>query len=127
MTEAAEDMRTGEVTTAVRSASVDGVSVESGQLMGLLEHRVVTAGGGLADTVAAILRDADVSEGELVTLYAGEPVTEHDISWVVDALTDAFPGVELELVAGGQPHYHFPALHRVAAQGVSTVIMGSTD
>ena len=45
MTEAAQEVRTGEVTTAVRSASVDGVDVESGQLMGLLEHRVVSAGG----------------------------------------------------------------------------------
>ena len=107
MTEAAEDVRTGEVTMAVRSASVDGVSVESGQLMGLLEHRVVSAGEGLADVVAAILREADVSEGELVTLYAGEPVSEADGASVVDLLAEAFPGVELELVEGGQPHYHF--------------------
>ena len=107
MTEAAEDVRTGEVTTAVRSASIDGVDVESGQLMGLLEHRVVSAGGGLADTVAAILREAEVSEDELVTLYAGEPVGEDDGSSVVDALAAAFPGVEMELLRGGQPHYHF--------------------
>ena len=107
MTEAAQEVRTGEVTTAVRSASVDGVDVESGQLMGLLEHRVVSAGGGLADTVAAVLREAEVSEDELVTLYAGEPVTEADSSAVVDALANSFPGVELELVEGGQPHYHF--------------------
>ena len=107
MTEAAEDVRTGEVTMAVRSASVDGVSVESGQLMGLLEHRVVSAGEGLADVVAAILREADVSEGELVTLYAGEPVSEADGASVVGLLAEAFPGVELELVEGGQPHYHF--------------------
>ena len=107
MTEATEDVRTGEVTTAVRSASVDGVSVESGQLMGLLEHRVVSAGGGLADAVAAILREAEVSEGELVTLYAGEPVSDADGASVVGLLAEAFPGVELELVEGGQPHYHF--------------------
>ena len=107
MTEAAQEVRTGEVTTAVRSASVDGVDVESGQLMGLLEHRVVSAGGELADAVTAVLREADVSEDELVTLYAGEPVTEADSSAVVDALANSFPGVELELVEGGQPHYHF--------------------
>ena len=107
MTEAAQEVRTGEVTTAVRSASVDGIDVESGQLMGLLEHRVVSAGGELADVVATVMEEADVSEDELVTLYVGEPVTEDDTAAVVDALADAFPGVELELVPEGQPHYHF--------------------
>ena len=107
MTEAAADVRTGEVTTAVRSATVDGVDVEAGQLMGLLDNRVVTAGGALADVVAAVLREADVSGEELVTLYAGAPVTGDDTSSVVDALGTAFPDVETELVEGGQPHYHF--------------------
>ena len=107
MTEAAADVRTGEVTTAVRSASVDDVDVEAGQLMGLLDNRVVTAGGALPDVVAAVLREAEISEEELVTLYAGEPVTDDDTSSVVDALAEAFPGVELEIVPGGQPHYHF--------------------
>jgi hypothetical protein len=107
MQEAAEALQTGEVTTAVRSASVNGIKVDAGQLMGLLEHRVVRAGGGLSDVLEAILRDAQVSKGDLVTLYSGEPVTPEDCSSVIEALTDAFPGVELELVAGGQPHYHF--------------------
>ena len=107
MAEAAAEVRTGEVTTAVRSASVDGVDVEAGQLMGLLDNRVVTAGGALPDVVAAVLREADVSEDELVTLYAGDPVTDDDASSVVDALAEAFPDVETELVEGGQPHYHF--------------------
>ena len=107
MTAAAGEVRTGEVTTAVRSASVDGVDVEAGQLMGLLEHRVVAAGGALPDVVAAVLREAEVSEGELVTLYAGEPVAEDDGASVADALAAAFPGVELEVMRGGQPHYHF--------------------
>ena len=115
MTEAAEDVRTGEVTTAVRSASVDGVDVESGQLMGLLEHRVVSAGGGLADTVAAILREADVSEGELVTLYAGEPVGEEDGSSVVDALAARVPRRGAGAAAGRPAALPLPALHRVAA------------
>ncbi len=107
MTEAAADVRTGEVTTAVRSAVVDGIDVEAGQLMGLLDNRVVAAGGALPDVVAAVLREADVSEDELVTLYAGEPATDEAASSVVDALAEAFPEVELELVPGGQPHYHF--------------------
>ena len=107
MTEAAGDVRTGEITTAVRSASVDGVDVQSGQLMGLLENRVVTAGGKLSDVVAAVLREADVSDDELVTLYAGEPVTADESASVVEALEETFPGVEVEPVEGGQPHYHF--------------------
>ena len=107
MREAAEAVRTGEVTRAVRSASLNGVKVEAGELMGLLEHKLVCAGGGLSAVVQSVLLAAKVSEGDLVTLYRGDETTAEEGASVVTTLSASVPEVELELVEGGQPNYHF--------------------
>ena len=107
MEEALATVRTGEVTKAVRGVTLGGVAVEPGKLIGLLERELVLAGDDLAGVVIALLEKAAVSEGDLVTLYRGEPATDEEVDRVMRNVSAAFEGVELELVAGGQPHYHF--------------------
>ena len=107
MEEAIATVRTGEVTEAVRGVTLGGVAVEPGKLIGLLERELVFAGDDLARVVIAVLEKAGVSAGDLVTLYHGEPATKEDVDRVMGDVSASFEGVELELVAGGQPHYHF--------------------
>ena len=108
MGEALASVRTGEVTEAVRPATIKGVAVvEPGRLIGLLERQLVATGDSLADVVISVLREAQVSDGDLVTLYWGDRITADDACLVVQKVTDVFQGIETELVEGGQPHYHF--------------------
>ena len=100
-------VRTGEVTEAVRSATLNGVGVQPGQLIGLLNGELVAAGGGLSKVVESVLRKADVSKGDLVTLYSGDRLTADDAAEVARDVNEVFPEIELEVVEGGQPHYHF--------------------
>ena len=59
------------------------------------------------DVLVSLLRASNLSDGELVTLYWGEPSTRDDAE-SARRLTEAeFPGVEGEVVPGGQPHYHY--------------------
>ena len=58
MGEAIRDVRTAEITRSARSVTLDGISAEEGQLIGLFERRMVAAGEGLTDTALAILRSA---------------------------------------------------------------------
>ncbi len=104
---AAQDVRTAEVTRSARSVTLDGIAAEEGQLIGLFERQLVVAGEGLTDTTLAILRSADVGEGDLVTLYHGEPITEAEGIEVVKKAQSAFPLVDLQHYYGGQPYYHF--------------------
>jgi DAK2 domain fusion protein YloV len=106
MEEAQASVRTGEVTVAVRSATLNGVAVEPGRLIGLLERELVVAGDDLSQVVLSILSKAQVSDGDLVTLYWGEQMTADDANVVSQRVTAAFSGVEIEIVEGGQPHYH---------------------
>jgi DAK2 domain fusion protein YloV len=106
MEEALSSVRTGEVTEAVRSATVKGVIAEEGRLIGLLDHELVVSGDSVGDVAVAVIERAGAADGELVTLYWGEPLSEDEAKAVEDKVAGAFPEMEVELVHGGQPHYH---------------------
>lgn len=107
MEEASSLVKTAAVTRAVRAATLNGVEVATGRLIGLLERELVVAGDGLSDTVLSTLNEADISDGDLVTLYWGDITTLAEAEQVSRDVTQAFPHAEVELVEGGQPHYHF--------------------
>ena len=106
MEEAIESVRTGEVTEAVRSVKLKGVTVESGRLIGLLDRELVVAADDLSEVVVTLAKKAEASGGDLVTLYWGDRITADDAVRAVESLSAALPEVEVELVEGGQPHYH---------------------
>ena len=107
MEDALGSVRSAEITKAVRGVTLDGVSVEPGRLIGLLERELVAAGDDLAEVLTAVLRKAALSTGDLVTLYWGEPVAADVADATLTDVASIFPGVEFELVKGGQPHYHY--------------------
>ena len=107
MEDVIEDVRTGEITRAARSVTLDGVTAEEGQLIGMFEREMVAAGKGLIETTLAILRSAGVGFGDLVTLYRGDPITESEANEVAAEVEAAFPSIDLQHYYGGQPFYHF--------------------
>jgi dihydroxyacetone kinase-like predicted kinase len=107
MEEALSSVRSGEITLAMRDVTLDGVSVERGKLLGLLERKIVAAGDDLTEVLMAIMEKADLANGDLVTLYWGDPLTADEAQDIESKASDAFKDVELELVEGGQPDYHF--------------------
>jgi DAK2 domain fusion protein YloV len=107
MEQALPTVRTGEVCRAVRPVRLNGVAVEEGQIIGLMGRELKVAGDAPNDVLVSLLRASGLSDGDLVTLYWGEPSTKDDAE-SARRLTEAeFPGVEVEVVPGGQPHYHY--------------------
>lgn len=107
MTDVASSVRTGEVTRAVRDATIGGVAVKAGEVIGLLDD-VLTVSGDDSTTVTLDLLDRmDAEHAELVTLYIGADVTETTAESLSARITACYPNVAVEIVAGGQPHYDF--------------------
>lgn len=104
---AAASVTTAEVCLAVRSVVLDGVDAQEGQVIGLLERELVTSGDGPMEVLLALLKQSEASEAELVTLYWGGPLSEDDADMALQDVRKAFPNAEVELIHGGQPHYHF--------------------
>ena len=107
MLEAARAVQTLQVTEAVRDARVSGHKVKRGQTMALdPDDGLLAAGGDRQQTVLAGV--AALQPGfELLTIYYGEGADLAEAEALSRALTAAHSGIEVELVHGGQPHYHY--------------------
>jgi DAK2 domain fusion protein YloV len=107
MTAAINDVETGEITTATRSVDIDGVSVKEGQLICLLNDKLVLATDNLKDATLGLLKKAHADHFELITLFYGTAVTRMDVDKIADSIRKEFPEQEIEVQDGGQPHYQF--------------------
>jgi DAK2 domain fusion protein YloV len=107
MERSAQEVRTGEITSAVRDVSVNGLEVQEGQIIGLVDGELVVAGEDLDAVVLEILRRMDAEDAEILTLYTGETVAEETAQELVSQIEATFPQAEVEIVDGGQPHYHY--------------------
>jgi dihydroxyacetone kinase-like predicted kinase len=107
MAAAANGVRTAEVTTATRSITLDNVTAQEGQVIGLLEGKLSASGESLDAVVDMLLQGANIHRAELVTLYFGMDVREQQALRLVDALRVQYDHIEFQVVRGGQPLYPY--------------------
>ena len=107
MTKALENVITGEITTATRSVEIDGVKVETGQVIALMDGKLVASAGSVEEGVLAFLEKANAGEHELVTLFYGENMTHGEANRIADVIKNTYSNLEVEVQEGGQPHYQF--------------------
>ena len=109
MKESFEGLHTVEVTTAYRDTIMNGKSVASGQVIGLLDGDLTSIGTDIPDVAHRAILACNPASGAVVTLYWGGDVDESQAMTAARRIEDALPGVEVESVFGGQPFYHYIA------------------
>ncbi|MDQ7025116.1 MAG: DAK2 domain-containing protein [Anaerolineae bacterium] len=97
----------GEVTTAVRDTTYDGLEVQTGDNIGLLNGKMKVSRTSVNETVQALLHEARAADYELITLYYGEGVGIKHAEALAGKLEDEFNDLEFEVVYGGQPLYPY--------------------
>ncbi len=107
MTKSLASVKSGEVTTATRSVEIDGVNVKEGQVIALLDGKLVASAKSVEEGLLDLLKKANAEEHELVTLIHGEEMNQSDANRIVDVVREVYPNLEIELQDGGQPHYQF--------------------
>ena len=107
MTKALNDVKTGEITIAVRSVEIDGVKVDTGQVIALLDGKLVASAGSVEEGCLALLDKANTDEHELITLFYGENLSHVEANRVADLIRQQYPNQEVEVQEGGQSHYQF--------------------
>lgn len=104
--EAAIDLvETAEVTQAVRSVDINGLAIEEGQIIGLLNGQLVTAGTDKEAIAHDLLARMDAVECEIITVYYGNAVDRPQAEGLATSIQERYPDQEVELLEGGQPHY----------------------
>jgi DAK2 domain fusion protein YloV len=107
MTEALNDVETGEITTATRTVEIDGVEVQEGEIIALHNGKLVLGTTDLEEACLGLLEKAHADRYELITLFYGANVPRNEVNRIVDSIRNAYPEQEVEVQEGGQPHYQF--------------------
>lgn len=107
MLKAMSNVQTGEITVATRSVEIDGVTVKDGQVIALLDGKLVASSDTVEHGLFALLEKAGASEHEIVTLFFGENMTHAEANRFADAVRGKYSNLEVEVQEGGQPHYQF--------------------
>lgn len=102
-----KDVKTGQVTYAVKSYQSDVGEVNEGDILGLANGNISAVGNDIA-AVSLNLLDTMVTEDDgVISLFFGEDVSEEQARTLADAIEARFPGCQLDFCNGGQPFYYY--------------------
>ena len=107
MTDAAREVRDGEVTCAVRdSKASDDSPIHAGDVMGIIDGSIDIVGSDVKQvTLDCIARMQDEEEGDTLTILAGSDMSDEAFAEIIDAIEEAQPDLEVDAHRGEQPLY----------------------
>jgi len=106
MDRARKEVRTAELTFAVRPAQLNGLQVAEGQVIGLLDGELTACGSDLDTVALEMLEQMSAQDEEIITLYMGQGVSLAQVKALASLIRERYPEQEVELVESG--HFHYP-------------------
>ena len=106
MLEEIGNVKTGQITYAVRDTHIDGKEIHQGDIMGIGDHGMLAVGSSVAEVAretAAAMVDEDT---ELISIYYGEDFSQEEAETLGSQLEEAYPSCDVEVNYGGQPIYY---------------------
>lgn len=102
-----ENVKTGQVTYAVRDTEIDGKTIRQNDFMGIGDKSILSVGTDLRATTLEMV-DAMVDEDSaIVSIYFGSDSDEDSANELAAAIEEKYPDVEVEVNDGGQPIYYY--------------------
>ncbi len=107
MEEAAQRVRTGTVTYAVRDTEYEDLHIKEGDIIGLYNGKIHTVGSSVHEVTRDLMKEIITEDDELITVYYGKDVAEEDAQTLTDELADLYDDCDVEMQMGGQPLYYY--------------------
>jgi DAK2 domain fusion protein YloV len=107
MTTAIKQVKSGQVTYAVRDSRIDEIEIKQGNIMGLTEGKISVVGDSISDVTNQLLDQMLEDGGEIVTVLYGSDAKEQDTKLIQAHLEEKHSDVDVELLSGGQPLYYY--------------------
>jgi len=107
MAEVISTIRSVEITRAVRSCKLNGLSIKKKQAIGLLDGALVAVGDKTNDVLNDVLAKVDLDKAEVVTIYYGADTEEAEAEKSSANIRKQHPDLQVEVVRGDQPHYNY--------------------
>ena len=110
MNDALNEIVSGSVTYAIRETQFNGIKIDEGDIIGILNSEIAAVSKSVDETVEQLVQkmiEACDIDDPIVNLYYGESVEEDDAQELVDRLQERYEEAEFILARGGQPLYYY--------------------
>jgi hypothetical protein len=107
MNKAIQDVKTGQVTYAVRDTVINDISIKQGNIMGIGDKEILAVGDVVEETALKMIEKMVDDESELISIYYGRDTEEQDAGDFLKNVEKSFPSCDVEMHYGGQPIYYY--------------------
>lgn len=107
MTEELANVKSGQITYAVRDTVIDDKQIRENDYMGIGDVGILSVGTDMEKTLMDMVAQLVDDESGIISLYYGDEVTEEDAQELAERLQDQYEDLEVEVNDGGQPIYYY--------------------
>ena len=107
MLEEIENVKTGQVTYAVRDTKIDEKEIHEGDIMGIGDKGILSVGTEVEATAKDMLAQLVDEDSELISIYYGQDVSEEDAEAFSEEVAELYPDADIDMHFGGQPIYYY--------------------
>ena len=102
-----KNVKTGQVTYAVRDTHIDDKEIHKDDIMGIGDSGIIAVGTDIAATTKEMLETLVDEDSELISIYYGADVSEEDAEKLTAEIEEKYPSVDVDTHFGGQPIYYY--------------------
>ncbi len=102
-----ENVKSGQVTYAIRDTKFDHTEIHEGDIMGIGDDGILAVSPSVEETTLQMLEILVDEEAELISMYYGEEVLQEDAKQFTAEVEDKYPDIDVDVHYGGQPIYYY--------------------
>jgi DAK2 domain fusion protein YloV len=107
MKDALGNVKTGQVTYAVRDTTIDGLMIEKDDFMGIADGKIVVTSKEQLETAKQLVTSMVGNDDEIITVLQGEDASSEEVAELIEFIEENFADVEVEVHKGNQPLYSY--------------------
>ena len=107
MLEEIKNVKTGQMTYAVRDTHIDDKEIHEGDIMGIGDSGILAVGKDLEETTKELIANLVDEDSELISIYYGEEVSEEEAEKFAGEIEELYPDVDVDIQFGVQPIYYY--------------------
>lgn len=107
MLEEIKNVKTGQMTYAVRDTHIDDKEIHEGDIMGIGDSGILAVGKDLEETTKELIANLVDEDSELISIYYGEEASEEEAEKFAGEIEELYPDVDVDIQFGGQPIYYY--------------------
>ncbi|MHA6251336.1 DAK2 domain-containing protein [Oceanobacillus sp. CAU 1775] len=104
---ARKEVKTGQITYAVRDTQIDGITIQKDHFMGIEDGKIISSHEDKQETVKELLKQMITEDDEILTILYGEGVTEAEVNELESYVEENYEDIEVEVHNGKQPIYSY--------------------